>query len=109
MTGNYVFNCAMDLLGYTEDQSITRSAITYVNKVYMELHRMAYPTEKFKPIELLTNEIRLPIAMVLIMPSGIAALIALGRGDGELQQYFALDYDRAKARFNTIDKVHYVI
>ena len=110
MTGNLVFISAMELLGYADDANITKNALTYVNKVYADLHRIAHPNKEFKPLNLLIEELDLPVRMCTIaMPLGVAELIALGRGDGELQQYFALDYDRAKLKFNTIDKVQHVI
>lgn len=110
MTGNYAFIAAMELLGYSSDADITNNALTYVNKVYAELYRIAHPKGEFKPLERLTDKLELPLDMgTMVMPLGVAELIALGRGDGELQQYFALDYDRAKAKFNVDDSVVYVI
>lgn len=110
MTGNYVFISAMELLGYEQDSGITKNAITYVNKVYADLFRIAHPNKEFKAIEELTEKLDLPLDMITsAMPLGVAELIALGRGDGELQQYYALDYDRVKRRYNVIDSVKYVI
>ena len=39
------------------------------------------------------------------MPLGIAEMLALGEGDGELQQYFARDYSAARVKLNTVDRV----
>jgi hypothetical protein len=110
MSGNDVFNSAMDLLAYNVDSGITRSALTYVNKVYADLYRIAHPRKEFEPLKQLIDDLDLPVNYVVsVAPLGVAELIALGRGDGELQQYFALDYDRAKARLNVIDKVEHII
>jgi hypothetical protein len=110
MSGNDVFNSAMDLLAYSVDSGITRSALTYVNKVYADLHRIAHPNKEFKPLGQLVEDLDLPVHFVVsVAPLGVAELIALGRGDGELQQYFALDYDRAKAKLNVMDKVEHII
>lgn len=104
MTAKNVYTIALGLLGYTDSADFQRRAVSIVNKVYFDLHRICCGTEEFTPIQTLNEGLKLPDKVLLsVMPSGIAEMIALGEGDGELQQYFAQDYDRGKARLNNIE------
>lgn len=110
MTGKEVFNMAMENLGYSENPSILSRAKSIINKVYYDLHRIINGNSDFKPLESLSETVNLPLKTIIsAMVSGVAERIALGEGDGELQQYFALDYDREKAKLNTQDKIHDVL
>lgn len=110
MTGREVYNTALSHLGYTDNPTTQRRATLILNKVYYDLHRIIYGAEEFVPIKSLSDSIDLPQKVIIsAMVSGVAESLALGEGDGELQQYFALDYDRGKAKLNTNDKIHDVM
>jgi hypothetical protein len=62
--------------------------------------------ESFTPIKSLGDIINLPVDVVtIVIPLGVAAGIAVGEGDGELQQYFAAEYDRARKRYGKITTI----
>lgn len=106
MTAKDVYNNALALLGYTDNTEFQRRAVPILNKVYFDLHRICNGAEEFKPIRALNEELKLPDAVLLsVMPLGVAEMIALGEGDGELQQYFARDYSVARVRINRIDRI----
>lgn len=106
MTGREVYLMALDNLGYSENANTQLRALSIINQVYYDLHRIVHGDKEFKSIKSLSETISLPERVIIsAMSSGVAERIALGEGDGELQQYFALTYDRAKAKLNTIDKV----
>ena len=110
MTAKEVYTIALALLGYTDNPEFQRRAIPVFNKVYFDLHRICNGAKEFQPIKSLNESLDLPDKVLLsVMPSGIAEMIALGEGDGELQQYFALEFDRGKARLNVIDRVQDVM
>lgn len=110
MTAKDVYSTALTLLGYTDSPEFQRRAIPICNKVYLDLFRITKPSEEFIPLRALNDRINLSEKVIIsVMTSGVAEMLALGEGDGELQQYFALDYDRAKARLNITDTVKDVI
>ena len=110
MTGKEVLNMALSHLGYSENSNILSRAKSIINKVYYDLHRIIHSDSDFKPLESLSETVNLPLKTIIsAMVSGVAEMVALGQGDGELQQYFALDYDREKAKLNTQDKIHDVL
>ena len=107
MTAKQIYETAILLLGYTDNPKFQRRAIPVINKVYYELFIIfADNADDFEPIGAMSDEIALPKkALASAMPAGVAAGIALGEGDGELQQYFALEYDRAVRRFNRREQI----
>ena len=110
MTAKDVYTIALGLLGYTDNPDFQRKAVPITNKVYLDLHRICNGTEDFEPIKTLNEALDLPDkALRSVMPSGVAEMLALGEGDGELQQYFANDYDRGKAKINSIDTIQDVM
>ena len=110
MTAKNVYTIALGLLGYTDNADFQRKAVTIINKVYFDLHRICNGTKDFEPIKSLNEALSLPDKVLLsVMPLGVAEMLALGEGDGELQQYFANDYDRGKARLNVIDTIQDVM
>jgi hypothetical protein len=105
-TAKSVYDTALSLLGYTDSPTTQQRAVAVFNKVYYELHRAINGNAEFQPISALSNVLKLPEkTLVSVMPLGVAEMFALGEGDGELQQYFAIAYERAKARINKIDTV----
>lgn len=106
MTAKDVYTIALGLLGYTDNPEFQRRAVPIFNKVYFDLHRIVHGTKEFQPIKSLNEAPDLPDKVLLsVMPLGIAEMIALGEGDGELQQYFARDYSAARVRINRIDRI----
>lgn len=106
MTAKDIYKTALSLLGYTDSANFQRRAVAIVNKVYFELFIIFNSAEDFKPIVTLEEQVNLPqVAASTAMPLGVASMLALGEGDGELQQYFALDYDRARKRFNKKENI----
>lgn len=104
MTGVEVYNKALTSLGYRDSQTFKNKGLVAINQVYDDLYNAVFG--EYKPIRALSNEIIIPEKIVSnAMVYGVAEKIALGEGDGELQQYFAKLYDRAKARITVIDKV----
>lgn len=104
MTGADVYNKALLSLGYSDSQALKNKGLVVINQVYDELFNSSY--EKYTPIKSLGENINLPERIVSnAMVYGVAEKLALGEGDGELQQYFAKSYDRAKARITVADKV----
>lgn len=104
-TAKEVYDTALSMLGYSDSRVIQQRAVAVFNKVYYELHR-AISGEEFEPISSLSEVLKLPKkVLIYTMPLGVAEMFALGEGDGELQQYFAAAYERAKAKLNRVDSV----
>ena len=105
MTGTDIYNRALASLGYKDDKVFKNKAVVVINQVY----DLLFPTIEgigYKPIKSLGDMINLPERVASsALVYGVAERLALGEGDGELQQYFALQFDRARARNNRIDKV----
>lgn len=106
MTGSEVYKIALDSLGYQGTPGIKQRALTIINQIYLELHRLVYNSSEFTPIETLNDKIDLPLKTIIsAMSAGVAEKIALGNGDGELQQYFAIEYVRQKNKINSVEQV----
>lgn len=107
MTAKEIFDSAINQLGYTENATMQRRAVSIINKIYFEMFIIfKKQDEEFSPIKSLGENIKLPVDVVsIVMPLGVAAGIALGEGDGELQQYFAYEYDRARKRYGHFDTI----
>ncbi len=109
MTANDIYKKALDSLGYTDDPALQRKAVTVINQVYDDLFEAAGAAE-YSPVASLSGEINYPEEKVLtIFTYGVAEKLALGEGDGELQQYFMLLYRKAKARLTRAEQVKNVI
>ena len=106
MKARDIYANALASLGYTDGPEFKQKAIVIINKVYLELFQKVKHGKTFDPIKTLNDEIDLPLNVIIgVMNSGIAELLALGEGDGELQQYYAFDYDRGKKKLSSIDTV----
>lgn len=103
MTGWDVYNRALASLGYKDSQVFKNKALVIINQVYDDLYISKHG--KYLPLRALNEEINLPERIINAMVYGTAEKMALGEGDGELQQYFAKAYDRAKARITVADSV----
>lgn len=105
MTGKDVYERAIASLGYTDSQVFKNRAVVVINQIYDILENLVGGVE-YKPITSLGDTINLPERIVSnAMVYGVAERLALGEGDGELQQYFARVFDTAKGRINTIDSI----
>lgn len=105
MTGIEIYNRAIASLGYADDQVFKNKAVLVINQIYDLLYPAVEGIE-YKPIKSLGDRVNLPERVTAgAMVYGVAERLALGEGDGELQQYFALQFDRAKARLNRVGTV----
>lgn len=108
MKAKDIYDSAMLQLGYSDNAKLQNRALPIINRIYYELFIIFHKAgEKFTPATTLASEIKLSneVALSIVMPLGVAAGLAVGEGDGELQQYFAAEYDRARKRFTQIGVV----
>lgn len=107
MTAKEIYDNALALLGYKDDSVFQNKSVSAFNKVYFELQRAINNCKSFEPISALNSDIELPEKVLVgVMPLGIAEQLALSEGDGEQQQYFAVAYERAKAKLNRTEKIY---
>lgn len=104
MTGQDIYKKALDSLGYTDDSAIQRKALTVLTQIYDELFDASGETE-YNPPSSLGAEIKAKPRLTNAYIYGVASRLALGEGDGELQQYFLMEYRSAKAKLTRIEKV----
>ena len=105
MTGKEIYERALDSLGYADDQVFKNRAVVAINQIYDLLHPVA-GVGAYQPIATLGDTVHLTDrAASGAMVYGVAERLALGESDGELQQYFAKQFDRARARLNIVDHV----
>ena len=105
MTARDIYKKALDSLGYTDTQAIQRKAVTVINQVYDDIFDAAQG-EEYKPINSLSSDVNFKEPKVInAFVYGVAEKLALGEGDGELQQYFLMEYRSAKAKLTRIEKV----
>ena len=105
MTGKDVYERAIASLGYTDSQVFKNRALVVINQIYDIVENLVGGVE-YKPISSLGDAINLPERIcATTMVYGTAERLALGEGDGELQQYFARMFDNSKGRINTIDSI----
>ncbi|HIZ84016.1 MAG TPA: hypothetical protein H9668_06330 [Firmicutes bacterium] len=110
MTGSYVLNQAMGLLGYrgleelTGQAEVLQKGLTAVNQIYADLHYTA-TTRPFAPLTSLGETLLLSErAAVDVMPYGVAMLLAQSESDGDSQQLFAELYNRKRASLSRSDR-----
>lgn len=105
MTAKDIYLRALISLGYADDQVFKNKAVVIINQVYDELYN-SLPHIEYLPIVSLNDEVNYPPRICMgAMVYGVAERLALGEGDGEKQQYFAMQFDRAKAKIVIIDSV----
>ncbi len=108
MTGADIYSRALISLGYQDDQTLKNKCLIVINQVYDDLYLAEYG--EYKPLSALNDTVSLPERIASpTMVYGVAEKLALGEGDGELQQYFAKAYDRARARITVVDSVKDVL
>ena len=108
MTGKDVYNRAIDSLGYADDQQLKNKALTAVNMIADRVSAAVEGAE-YTVCKSLSDTLELPDKVMSAMVYGVAERLALGEGDGELQQYFAAQFDRAMARLNRVDRIQDVM
>lgn len=112
MKAKELLNNALKMLGYTDrdgnselTQRLRNRAVVTVNLVYGDLWRV-YNTDEFKPIESLSDEIKLPEkAIGDVFLYGLAMHIARSENDGDQQQYFAHLYNAKRAGLTQYETV----
>ena len=109
MMANDIYKNALNSLGYTDDSAIQRKAVTVINQVYDDLFE-AVGAKEYSPVTSLSSEIDFPEEKIkTAFTYGVAEKLALGEGDGELQQYFMLLYRKAKAKLTRVERVKNII
>jgi hypothetical protein len=103
MTGTEIYRRALDSLGYSDDQVFKNKAVVTINQIYSQLADNT--GAEFKSIRSLADKIELSDAALISLVYGVAQRFALSEGDGELQQYFAREYDNSRARLTVVDKI----
>ena len=105
MTGIEIYLKAMASLGYADQPSFKKRAVVCLNQIYEELFCLVGEGE-FEPIKTLSDKVCLPEGTArTALVYGLAERLSLGSSDGELQQYFARQYDIARARLTKADRV----
>jgi hypothetical protein len=108
MIAKDIYDKALVTLGYTDDQAFKDRAVVVINQVYDDLSEVA--GVEYAPIKNLSSEVNLPDRICNnAMVFGVAEKLALGQGDGEQQQYYAIKYDQARMKLSHSDKVVTVI
>lgn len=107
MTGCEIYNNALSLLGYAENngnkqltQRVMDRAIPLLNLVYGDLRRVCGMDEK--RVKSLSEEIELPEKALDICACGVAGYIAMSEGDDSAQAIWSTEY---QARRTTLSKV----
>ena len=105
MTGIEIYLKAIASLGYGDEPTFKNRAAVCLNQILEDLFRLVGEGE-FEPIKTLSEQICLPEGVSrTALVYGLAERLALGTGDGELQQYFARQYDIARARLTKASSV----
>ncbi len=105
MKCNDIYKAALQLLGYADIQNFKERAVVIINQIYFDLFQIVGSGE-FVPVKTLSDNVNLPERVIRkAMFYGVAEQLALGEGDGELQQYFAVKYDRERRGINRTDAV----
>jgi hypothetical protein len=108
MIAKDIYDKALITLGYTDDQVFKDRAVVVINQVYDDLSEIT--GVEHTPIKNLSSEVNLPDRICNnAMVFGVAEKLALGQGDGEQQQYYAIKYDQARMKLSHSDKVVTVI
>lgn len=97
MTGKELLDLAINLLGFAYDDDLHRPSIAYINQVCTDLS-LAGGLE-LKEIKSLTDILALPEWILKdVAVYGLAMWLALYRGDGERNQFFAQMYSQKRQK-----------
>ena len=108
MTGREIFEKALRMLGYIEqdgtvDSSLNYKALTIINAVYADIYFLLFK-DGFMPLLSLSEKINLDERILHdVFPYGVAMHISLGEGDGLNQQVFSTIYNSKRCSVNTLD------
>lgn len=102
MTGKALLDTAVTMLGYVYEDDLYRPALVYINQICTDLC-LAGGYEN-KRINDLSEKINLPDGILNdVAVYGLAMWIALLRGDGEKNQFFASVYNQKRQRLTSIN------
>lgn len=102
MTGTEIYKNALINLGYDDDVVFKNKSVVVINQICEQVARIM--GANFAPIRGLAEKIELDDKARSALVYGVAQRLALGEGDGELQQYFAREFDNSLRRLtNTAD------
>ncbi len=105
MTAKDIYDRAIISLGYADDQVFKNRAVVAINQVYDELYNSLSHVD-YCPIKSLNDDVNYPPRICTgAMVYGVAERLALGEADGEKQQYYAMQFDRAKAKIVITDHI----
>lgn len=111
MTGHEALNQALILLGYTDqngNEQLTRrimnKAVATVNTVYEDLWQCV-SDEEFKPINTLSEEIKLKDRALTALPYGVAAFLAQSENDGDQQQLWMQTFNKKRAGLTRLGRI----
>lgn len=118
MTAQQVFNRACNLLGYNDingeisgEDEIKKNALPKIQTIYEELYRCEGHKDEngenmpLKILGSMNDDIDLSDDTVhMIMPYGVAMLLAQSEGDADNQSIMAALYTRAMARLTHIER-----
>ena len=105
MIAKDIYDKALITLGYADSQVFKDRAVVVINQVYDDLSGVL-EIEEYAPIKNLSSTVNLPDKICNnAMVFGVAEKLALGQGDGEQQQYYAIKYDQARIKITRTDKV----
>ena len=111
MTAQQVFNRACNLIGYNDingeisgEDEIKKNALPKIQTIYEELYRFeGHENMPLKILGSMNDEIDLSDDTVhMIMPYGVAMLLAQSEGDADNQSIMAALYTRAMARLTHV-------
>ncbi len=110
MTGNELFDTAVDLMGLKSQKSeLYRYAEICIISVYNDLWYKLNVNGN-KPFNSLNDEIELDERIVNdIMPYGVAMYLALILSDGEKQQFYAQVYNQKRLSLSSMGSVRDVL
>ena len=116
MTGKGMFDKAISLLGYKNTggvisggESLNIQAIAVINAIYSDLF-YASGGSCFEEISTLMEEIKLPKRLLdVVMPYGVAMLLAQSEHDGDSQVLFQSIYNQKRMSATTFGKVKDVL
>lgn len=116
MKAQIAVNTAINLLGYDGQSGssqlssrLTKKAVTTVNRVYSDLHRICGEGD-FKPITSLNEEIKLPERAVNdVLIYGLAMFFAQSESDGEAQLLYRALYNQKRTSLTRISTIKDVL
>lgn len=114
MTGCEIYNNALSLLGYAENngsnqltQRVMNRAIPHINLIYGDLRRICGMDEK--RIETLSEKMELPEKALDVCICGVAGYIAMSEGDDNAQAIWSAEYQSRRTTLSQIGTIKDVL